>query len=125
MFFYYFDQHPEYQKTSPRYGQGSPHAQEVAYVFNHLDRSNPDFTTFDERIADAMATYWTNFAKHGDPNGGQLPTWPAFSDKNPELMYFQQTPHHGPVPSAESLNVLDAYFKWRRSPEGIAWANRK
>jgi para-nitrobenzyl esterase len=37
-------------------------------------------------------------------------------------MYFSQTPHIGPVPSAESLMVLDAYFKWRRTPEGEAWA---
>ena len=37
-------------------------------------------------------------------------------------MYFNQTPHTGPVPSLESLKVLDDYFKWRRSPEGQAWA---
>jgi len=30
--------------------------------------------------------------------------------------YFDQTPHMGPVPSAESLKVLDAYFAWRRTP---------
>jgi para-nitrobenzyl esterase len=29
-------------------------------------------------------------------------------------MYFNQTP----VPAARSLQVLDAYFKWRRTPEG-------
>jgi para-nitrobenzyl esterase len=51
-----------------------------------------------------------------------VPSWPAFSDANPEVMYFSQTPHVGPVPSANSLKVLDAYFKWRRSPEGEAWA---
>jgi para-nitrobenzyl esterase len=37
-------------------------------------------------------------------------------------MYFSQTPHTGPVPSAASLKVLDAYFAWRRTPEGEAWA---
>jgi para-nitrobenzyl esterase len=37
-------------------------------------------------------------------------------------MYFNQTPHTGPVPSEKSLEVLDAYFKWRRTPEGEAWA---
>jgi len=26
------------------------------------------------------------------------------------------------VPSAESLKTLDAYFAWRRTPEGEAWA---
>jgi hypothetical protein len=32
------------------------------------------------------------------------------------------TPHTGPVPRAESLKSLDAYFAWRRTPEGEAWA---
>jgi len=125
VYFYYFDQHPDFPEGSPKYGQGSPHAQDVAYVFRHLDTSNPEFTASDEQISDAMATYWTNFAKHGDPNGKDVPEWPAFSDRNPELMYFQKTPHVGPVPSAASLQVLDAYFKWRRSPEGAAWASDK
>jgi para-nitrobenzyl esterase len=125
VYFYYFDQHPDFPEGSPKYGQGSPHAQDVAYVFQHLDTSNPEFTASDEQISEAMATYWTNFAKYGDPNGKGVPEWPAFSDRNPELMYFQKTPHTGPVPSAASLQVLDAYFKWRRSPEGAAWGSDK
>jgi para-nitrobenzyl esterase len=122
VFYYYFDQHPDYPAGSPRYGYGSPHAQDVAYVFKHLDPSNPQTTKSDLQISDAMAAYWTNFAKYGNPNGNGLPDWPAFSDKVPVVMHFNQTPHTGPVPSAKSLEVLDAYFKWRRTPEGEAWA---
>ena len=122
VYYYYFDQHPDFPKGSPRYGYGSPHGQEVAYVFEHLDTSNPQTTKSDLNISEAMATYWTNFTKYGNPNGGGMPEWPNFSDKKPVLMYFNQTPHTGPVPSLESLKVLDNYFKWRRSPEGQAWA---
>lgn len=122
VFLYYFDQHPDYPKDSPKYGSGSPHAQEVSYVFQHLDSSNPDITKADYDISEAMATYWTNFAKYGTPNGKGMPQWPAFSDAKPQLMYFNKTPKLGPVPSAESLKVLDEYFKWRRTPEGAAWA---
>jgi para-nitrobenzyl esterase len=122
VFYYYFDQHPDYPKDSPRYGYGSPHAQDVSYVFQHLDTANQETTKSDIEISDAMATYWTNFAKYGNPNGKGVPVWPAFSDNNPTVMYFRQTPHIGPVPSAESLKVLDSYFKWRRTPEGAAWA---
>jgi para-nitrobenzyl esterase len=122
VFLYYFDQHPDYPKDSPKYGSGSPHAQEVSYVFQHLDSSNPDITKADYDISEAMATYWTNFAKYGTPNGIGMPQWPAFSDAKPQLMYFNKTPKLGPVPSAESLKVLDEYFKWRRTPEGAAWA---
>jgi para-nitrobenzyl esterase len=122
VYYYYFDQHPENPEGSPYAGYGSWHGQEVAYVFQHLDASNPMTTKTDGDISEAMATYWTNFAKYGNPNGEGLPQWPAFSDTNPEVMYFSQTPHIGPVPSAESLKVLNAYFTWRRTPEGEAWA---
>jgi para-nitrobenzyl esterase len=122
VFYYYFDQHPDNPEGSPRAGYGSPHGQDVAYVFKHLDASNPQTTKTDLEISEAMATYWTNFAKHGDPNGEGVPVWPPFSDAHPSVMYFSQTTHTGPVPSARSLKSLDAYFAWRRTPEGEGWA---
>ena len=122
VFYYYFDQHPKFPESSPRAGYGSPHGMDVAYVFRHLNPNNPQVTKADLEISDAMSTYWVNFAKQGDPNGEGIPVWPAFSDSKPQVMYFNQTPHTGPVPSAESLKVLDAYFAWRRTPEGEAWA---
>ena len=117
-YYYYFDQHPEYPAGSPRAGSGSPHGAEIRYVFEHLDNGRRTVTAEDRQISDAMAAYWTNFAKHLNPDGKGLPDWPAFSDKNPVVMYFSGTPHTGPVPSEESLRVLDSYFAWRRSPEG-------
>jgi para-nitrobenzyl esterase len=122
VFYYYFDQHPDNPEGSPQAGYGSPHGQDVAYVFKHLDASNPQTTKTDLEISEAMATYWTNFAKHGDPNGEGVPVWPPFSDAHPSVMYFSQTTHTGPVPSARSLKSLDAYFAWRRTPEGEGWA---
>ena len=122
VFYYYFDQHPDYPKDSPRYGYGSPHGQDVGYVFMNLDTLNPQTTKSDLELSEAMGTYWTNFAKYGTPNGNGVPEWPAFSDANPEVMYLGPVPHIGPVPSAKSLEVLNEYFKWRFTPEGEAWA---
>lgn len=123
VYYYYFDQHPDYPKDSPQYGQGSPHGQDVGFVFMHLDPSNPQTSKTDLEISDAMGTYWTNFAKYGTPNGKGSVEWPAFSENKPSVMYFNQKPYVGPVPSSESLKVLDSYFEWRRSSEGEAWAN--
>ena len=122
VYYYYFDQHPDYPKDSPRYGFGSPHGQDVAYVFMHLDPSNPQTTESDLGISEAMGIYWTNFAKYGNPNGGGVPDWPAFSEATPVVMYLGPIPYTGSVPSEKSLKVLDSYFEWRRSPEGVAWA---
>ncbi|MEO7766166.1 MAG: carboxylesterase family protein, partial [Ferruginibacter sp.] len=122
VYYYYFDQHPDYPAGSPKAGYGSPHGQEVAYVFNNLDLKSPKTTTTDINLSESMATYWTNFARYGDPNGKDVPKWPTFTPANPAVMYLGPTPHVGTVPGIESLKVLDAYFKWRRTPEGNAWA---
>jgi para-nitrobenzyl esterase len=94
----------------------------VAYVLQHLSSYNPETTKTDFEISQSMSTYWVNFAKHGDPNGEGVTAWPAFSESDPQVMHFNRTPHAGPVPSSESLKMLDAYFAWRRTPEGDAWA---
>lgn len=119
-YYYYFDRHPRYAPDSPQAGQGSPHGADVAYVFEHLYDIRRTPGPEDQRISDAMAAYWTNFAKTGSPDGDGLPAWPAFSDANPAVMYFEETAHAGPVPSADSLRVLDSYFAWRRGQEGTA-----
>jgi len=120
VYYYYFDQHPDYPETSPRFDSGSPHGQEVAFVFKHLGANS---SADDQNISEAMATYWTNFAKNGDPNQAGMPVWPTFSDQKPNVMYFNKVPKLGTVPSLESMKVLDKYFEWRRTPEGEAWAN--
>jgi len=123
VYVYYFDQHPEYPEDSPKYGIGSPHGQDVAYAFMTLDTVNSkDITPSDVELSGLMGNYWTNFARYGNPNGEGLPEWPVFSDANPEVMYLTDDSHTGPVPSENSLKVLDSYFKWRFTPEGKAWA---
>lgn len=122
-YYYYFDQHPDYPEGSPRFGYGSPHGQDVAYVFMHLNPEDPQTMESDLALSEAIGTYWTNFAKHGHPNGEGVPEWLAFSHEDPKVMYLTgPSPYMGPVPGAASLEVLDDYFKWRRTQEGQAWA---
>ena len=87
-----FDQHPKFWLTHPRRATVLRTAT-FAFVFQHLlilpVLKQPTY----QAISEATATYWTNFAKHGDPNGEGVPAWPAFSDANPVVMYFSQTPH--------------------------------
>ena len=119
VFLYYFDQHPDYPEDSPRYGQASPHGQDVAFVFQNPDES----MATNKALSDIIGDYWTNFAKYGDPNGEGLPVWPEFTLENSKAMYLTgDKPFAGPVPDEKSLWVMDSYFAWRRSPEGAAWA---
>ena len=40
------------------------------------------WTDLDRRIADTLATYWTNFTKAANPNGAGLVSWPAYNPKD-------------------------------------------
>ncbi len=123
-YLYFFDQHPEHPKESSQYGYGSPHAQDIAYVFQQLDPNPVNTSKSDWLISEAMASYWTNFAKTGDPNAEHLTPWPVFDNQNQQVMRFQQSPKVGPVPDRKALKVMDEYFKWRRTDEGSAWVNQ-
>jgi para-nitrobenzyl esterase len=49
----------------------------------------------DRKMSDEMMTYWTNFAKTGDPNGAGLPVWPKY-DADGSLIHLDATITSGP-----------------------------
>ncbi len=71
-----------------KYGAG--HASEIAYVFDNLrNRNGAIVDPKDKEVAKIMNTYWTNFAKTGNPNGGGLPNWPVYDPKGNGLLEIQ------------------------------------
>ena len=61
-------------------GLGSFHGLEIVYVFGNLDEEAYEgIDEADYELSEAMMTYWTDFAKEGDPNGGGVPDWPAYT----------------------------------------------
>jgi para-nitrobenzyl esterase len=123
---YYFDQRPPYPENS-RFSDvlRVPHGAEIPYVFKHLDQEQLPWTPADRAISEAMATYWTNFAKTGDPNGNGLTQWPAFTGTNQQRMVFKNMPQAAAYDNQEQLKLMDEYFAWRRTAEGKKFAGAK
>ncbi|MCF8335554.1 MAG: carboxylesterase family protein [Bacteroidales bacterium] len=115
VFPYYSNQQQPAPSFSPYKPRGAGHGAEISYVFRHLDQNNgSEYTEADRELSEMMATYWTNFAKYGDPNGKELPQWPVFKEGEPTVMYLNSDHKTGPVPNLEKLKLMEKYFQWKR-----------
>lgn len=87
---------------------GAYHASEIPYVFSHMSGYTKDI---DNAINDAMSSYWVNFAWFGDPNGKDMPKWPAYHLKSELAMSFGQRIQPTEVPNKSGLDFLDVFFQ--------------
>jgi para-nitrobenzyl esterase len=90
--------------------QGAVHSSDLPYVFGFFPKSGNiagNFAGVDSKLADLMETYWTNFAKAGDPNSSGMPNWPQFGESQAFIQFTQD----GRVVSAAKLRATqcDAY----------------
>ncbi|MBA4258910.1 MAG: carboxylesterase [Chitinophaga sp.] len=97
------------QQRSP-YGAG--HGSEVSYVFNTLNApwgSSAAPNSEEKELARVMSTYWSNFAKTGDPNGKGLPNWPLYKPQQELILDIELngTPKSKPDPRKTILDVIE------------------
>jgi para-nitrobenzyl esterase len=81
--------------------------QEIRFVFATLGVRAGLYSHRDREVSDIMRTYWTNFAKHGDPNGPGLPAWRPQSAQDDVLVISNAGVTCVPDPMKERLDLIE------------------
>jgi len=86
---------------------GAPHGVEIPFVFGNvlLERDSYKLIFGSEKVeararplSDSMMGYWANFARTGDPNGPDLPEWPAYNADTRLRIHFDTEITVNPIP---------------------------
>lgn len=91
---------------------GSFHGAEIPYVFGTLQHMSgwkirPD----DLRVSEQMTRYWANFIRSGNPNGADLPSWPAYAlSAEPKRMTLGLVPLAGTDPDFAKYRAIDTFY---------------
>ncbi len=86
----------------------APHAAEIEYVFQVLWSRDLPWRPEDYAVSELMASYWTNFAKTGNPNGPGLPEWPAYHRRDGyQVMHLSAKPGAAPDEHRARYEFLD------------------
>ena len=93
--------------SSPANDFGAFHTGEVPYAYNNLHTvNNRPFTNADFELADQMSSYWSNFAKTGNPNGAVLLNWPAYTKETKQIIQLDTKSQVVRLPTEQKLNTL-------------------
>ena len=92
VYFYEFNEQP----TAPllwlmtlTYNKGAAdlgvhHGADIPYVFGHSSIAGSIVYKRQKKTRKLTMQYWTNFARSGNPNGNNLPTWPIYNSSSPQ-----------------------------------------
>ncbi len=114
---YHFEQVPAVKPGAmigpiPASEAGARHAGEIEYVFETLkSQEGVPWTEDDFKVSDAMSSYWVNFAKTGNPNGGGLPDWPRYGSQGGfQIMHLSGKSIHAAADVLRArYQILDAH----------------
>ncbi|XP_016047862.2 carboxylesterase 5A [Erinaceus europaeus] len=91
VYFYEFQHRPQcFHDTKPAFVKAD-HTDEIRFVFGGAFLKGnvvmfEDATEEEKLLSMKMMRYWTNFARTGNPNGKDLPLWPAYSQQRKQYL---------------------------------------
>jgi len=125
-----WDEQPALPLIQPQVLLGAAHVLEMGFVFRDLDGEFDPFHSYTtanlpgrKEVSDAMAGYWTHFARHGEPGGAAdgRPEWTRWQQDaaQPRLMVFDTSAdggtrmvvHHASKATLKALLADDASMR--------------
>ncbi len=94
-YYYRFD----YAQNLAPHILGAAHGFEIPFIFDSLDHSPYNLLYSKSRrqkarpLVQQMMSYWTNFARSGDPNGPGLIKWPVYEQKQKSRLILDLPAH--------------------------------
>ena len=104
----YMPRNPELSLDAGPRSAGAYHSGDLAYVFNNTHTVGVHWQAADHQLADLVASYWSNFAKRGDPNGEGLPVWPRYNPTTHSTMRLNSNASATAGVRREAVDLLDA-----------------
>ncbi len=94
-----------YRFSKSNGGIGSNHTGEIMYAYGNVPESK-FYDKADKDLEKTMVSYWTNFAKTGNPNGEGLAEWKKFNDADDEFMNLDVIQSMQKDPNAPLYDIL-------------------
>ncbi|CAH1800626.1 unnamed protein product [Owenia fusiformis] len=94
---------------------GTIHGADIQWIFGlPLDKSR-GYTKEEEVLSKDIMTYWSNFAKTGNPNGAGLPEWPTYREDAYTHLEFREGNSQGVYPTGSKHREKYCTF-WNSLP---------
>jgi para-nitrobenzyl esterase len=102
---YQFGHVPPDKPDFPNYG--AFHTSEVPYALHTLHTWNRPWQQLDRDLENIMSSYWVNFAKTGNPNGGNLPEWKSYDKKTGNVLVLEDKTEVKPAFLKKEFDFLE------------------
>jgi para-nitrobenzyl esterase len=96
--------HLTWAESGQRRRLGAYHGEELSFLANAFP-GDWGASSGDRKFGETLRRYWTNFAKTGDPNGADLPQWPAYDFRANQIQQLGRQIHS--VPASPKLLRLE------------------
>lgn len=106
-----------YQFTKQNGYHETYHSGEMIYAYGNLGLS-PRQYAYDESdyaLQEIMLNYWVNFAKTGNPNGGDLPEWKEYKNDGDPVMELGKNVGEIPDKYLKTYEILDEFLTRKAS----------